>query len=59
MLAYGVVTDFMDECLRIGESIAIESLKLFVKEEVSIYSEEYLRSPNDNDIARLLAVSQY
>ena len=59
ILAYGVTIDFMDECLRIGESIAIKSLKLFVKADVSIYSEEYLRSPNDNDIARLLVISQY
>ena len=55
MLAYGVAIDFMDEYVRIGESIAIESLKKFVKAVVDIFSKEYLRSPNNEDIARILA----
>ncbi|XP_023912733.2 uncharacterized protein LOC112024326 [Quercus suber] len=59
MLAYGVSVDFMDEYLRIGETTAIKSLKNFVKAVVSIFSEEYLRSSNSNDIARLLAVGQH
>ena len=59
ILAYGVSADFMDEYLRIGVTTVIKSLKKFVKAVVSIFSEEYLRSPNDNDIARLLAVGQH
>ncbi|KAL0008142.1 hypothetical protein SO802_009644 [Lithocarpus litseifolius] len=55
MLAYGMAADFIDEYVRIGESIAIESLKKFVKAMVDIFSKEYLRSPNNEDIARLLA----
>jgi hypothetical protein len=55
MLAYGVTADFMDEYLKIGEPTVIESLKKFVKAVISIFSEEYLRSPNNQDIARLLA----
>jgi hypothetical protein len=55
MLAYGVTVDFMDEYVRIGESTAMKSLKKFVKAVISIFSEEYLRSPNNKDIARLLA----
>ncbi|XP_065623247.1 uncharacterized protein LOC136064850 [Quercus suber] len=54
MLAYGVTADFMDEYVRIGESTAIESMKKFVKAVVDIFSKEYLRSPNNEDIARLL-----
>ena len=54
MLAYGVVADFTDEYVRIGESTAIKSLKKFVEAIVESYSTEYLRSPNSNDIARLL-----
>nr|XP_023916280.1 uncharacterized protein LOC112027863 [Quercus suber] len=54
MLAYGVAADFMDEYVRIGESTAIESMKKFVKAVVDIFSKEYLRSPNNEDIARLL-----
>ncbi|XP_028052813.1 uncharacterized protein LOC114257248 [Camellia sinensis] len=58
MLAYGVAANFMDEYVRIGESISIESLKYFVKAIVDIFSNEYLRSPNSNDIAELLAVGE-
>ncbi|XP_028105480.1 uncharacterized protein LOC114304514 [Camellia sinensis] len=58
MLAYGVAADFMDEYVRIGESTAIESLKYFVKAVVDIFSNKYLRSPNSNDIAKLLAVGE-
>ena len=54
MLAYGVTADFMDEYVRIGESTTMKSLKKFVKVVVDIFSKEYLRSPNNEDIARLL-----
>ena len=55
MLAYGVIADFRDEYVQIRESTAIESLKKFVKAVVDIFSNEYLRSPNNENIARLLA----
>ena len=51
MLAYGVAAEFMDEYVRIGESAAMKSLKKFVKAVVTIFSDEHLRSPNENDIA--------
>ena len=56
MLAYGVAVDAVDDYVRIGESTAIESLKRFVRAVVAIFSNEYLRSPNNDDIARLLAM---
>ncbi|XP_075662918.1 uncharacterized protein LOC142632380 [Castanea sativa] len=55
MLAYGVTADFMDEYVRIEETTAIESLKFFFKAVVDIFSKEYLRAPNNEDFARLLA----
>ena len=55
ILVYGVTIDFMDEYVQIGESTAIESLKKFVKAVVDIFSKEYLWSPNNEDIARILA----
>ncbi|XP_062161950.1 uncharacterized protein LOC133868980 [Alnus glutinosa] len=55
MLAYGVTADFMDEYLKIGEATVLKSLKRFVQAVISIFSEKYLRSPNNEDIARLLA----
>ena len=58
MLAYEVTADFMDEYVRIAESTTMMSLKNFVAAVVAIFSEEYLRSPNNEAIARLLAHSQ-
>ncbi|XP_050290402.1 uncharacterized protein LOC126728652 [Quercus robur] len=58
MLAYGVTADFLDEYVRIAESTAMMSLKKFVATVVAIFSEQHLRSPNNEDIARLLAHSQ-
>ncbi|GLT54221.1 hypothetical protein SLA2020_274380 [Shorea laevis] len=58
MLAYGVPADYVDEYVRIGEATAIESLQKFVNAVVSIYSDNYLRSPNSDDVARLLEVGE-
>ena len=58
MLTYGVTGDLMDEYVRIGESTAIESFKKIVKAVISVFSDEYLRSPISNDIARLLTIGQ-
>ncbi|KAL0005283.1 hypothetical protein SO802_012844 [Lithocarpus litseifolius] len=58
MLAYGVTANFLDEYVRIAKSTAMMSLKKFVAAVVAIFSEQYLRSPNNEDIARLLAYGQ-
>ncbi|KAM6542923.1 hypothetical protein CsatB_007370 [Cannabis sativa] len=58
ILAYGVSGDFVDEYLRIAENTSTECLKKFVKAVIGIFSNEYLRSPNKNDIARLLAFGE-
>jgi hypothetical protein len=54
MLAYGTSADSTDEYVRIGESTVIECLKRFCRAIVEVYGEEYLRSPNAVDVARLL-----
>ena len=54
MLAYGVSGDFIDEYVRIGETTALESLKIFFTAVIDVFSEEYLRKQNNKDIARLL-----
>lgn len=55
MLAYGVAADAVNEYVRIGESTLIEYVKLFVQVIYEVFGEEYLRSPNSFDIARLLS----
>jgi hypothetical protein len=56
MLTYGVAADAMDEYVRIGESTALESLRRFVNAIIEVFGDEYLRSPNEKDIERLLAL---
>jgi hypothetical protein len=58
MLAYGVPADATDEYVRIGESTATESLRRFVRAVIEVFGGEYLRSPNEADIARLLALGE-
>jgi hypothetical protein len=58
MLTYGVSADATDEYVRIGESTALESLRRFVAAVVEIFEAEYLRHPNEADIARLLALNE-
>ncbi|KAK9289768.1 hypothetical protein L1049_007927 [Liquidambar formosana] len=55
MLAYGLVADIVDNHVSSDESIAIESLKRFVKAIIGVFGDEYLRSPNNAFVARLLA----
>ena len=57
MLAYDAPADSLDECLRLGESTIIESMRRFVNAVVQVFSDEYLRSPNEEDAARLLAIN--
>ncbi|GAA0139648.1 hypothetical protein LIER_35118 [Lithospermum erythrorhizon] len=58
MLTYGITGDLIDEYIRIGEIAAIKSIKRFVKAIIHIFGSEYLRSPNTNNIVRLLAKSE-
>ena len=58
MLAYGVAADAMDDYVRTGESIAIESLRRFVAAVVEVFGDEYLISPNEDDTARLHAIGE-
>ena len=55
MLVYGVTGDFMKEYVRIRETTTLQSLKKCVTAVVDIFSEKYLRKPNNEDITRLLA----
>ena len=58
ILAYGTPADSVDEYIRTGESTAIESLIRFVKVVIAMFSDHYLRSPINIDIARLLQTGE-
>jgi len=58
ILAYGIPADLTDEYLQIRESIAIESLRAFVKAIVEVFGDWYLRASNEADICRLLSIGE-
>ncbi|XP_057803130.1 uncharacterized protein LOC131018426 [Salvia miltiorrhiza] len=58
ILAYGVPADATDEYINIGESTAIKCVKKFCRAIVKIFSDQYLRSPNASDVARLLYIGK-
>ena len=58
MLAYGSPADAQDETLRIAESTGLETLKRFCQAIVDVYGSEYLRSPNEADVTRLLEMHE-
>jgi hypothetical protein len=58
MLIYGVPADAADEYVRFAESTTIESLKRLVTAIIEIFGDGYLRSPNEDDTARLLALGE-
>ena len=49
----------MDEYVQIGETTTLQSLKKFITAVVDVFSKEYLRKSNNEDITRLLALSEY
>jgi hypothetical protein len=58
ILAYGGALDANDEYIRIGKSTASKCLYHFCKAVIDLYSNEYLRAPNEQDIKRLLAIGK-
>ncbi|XP_074373481.1 uncharacterized protein LOC141713809 [Apium graveolens] len=58
MLAYDISADAVDDYVRIGESTAVEALKKFVFNIITLFEGEYLRKPNSNDVQRLLQMSE-
>jgi hypothetical protein len=47
---------YVDEYVCIGESITIEWLRRYVRIVCEVFSEQYLRPPNENDTTRLLNI---
>jgi hypothetical protein len=51
--------DQLDEYIKIGESIAVECLKLFVEGVIAKFRAEYLRRPTVQDIERLMEIGEH
>ncbi|XP_022040837.1 uncharacterized protein LOC110943395 [Helianthus annuus] len=59
VLAYGTSADAHDEYFRMSETVTRASLIKFVEGVISCFGQEYLRRPNNGDLARLLHVGAY
>jgi hypothetical protein len=44
-LAIGSAADHLDEYLKIGETTALEAMKLFTEVVIAVFGERYLRHP--------------
>jgi hypothetical protein len=55
MLAYGALGDAQDDYIRMAESMAMECMSRFCRAVVSVFGSDYLRTPNEEDTARILA----
>jgi len=58
ILAYGLPADAVDEYVRIGDSTARQALNHFCQAVIEVFGEQYLRAPNEADVARLLQEGQ-
>ena len=58
ILAYGIAADLIDEYCRLAKSTALENLRRFVRAVIEVFGGQYLRSPNAEDTARLLAIGE-
>jgi hypothetical protein len=57
-LAYGVPGDFIDDYMRMSESICHEAMYRFCEDVIAVFGEYYLREPNMDDTARLLSINE-
>jgi hypothetical protein len=56
MMAYGISANLVDGNLAMGESQAINYVKRSVVAMIEVFGPEYLRAPNAQDMAKLLAI---
>jgi hypothetical protein len=54
VLGDGILVDYADEYLRIGEDTTMESVCRFCKVMILVFGPTYLRAPNEQETMRLM-----
>jgi hypothetical protein len=54
IVAYGALGDAQDDYIRMAESIDMECMYRFRRAVVSVFGPDYMRTPNEEDIARIM-----
>jgi hypothetical protein len=54
-IAYGAPCDTNEDYLRVAESTCFETVGRFCRAVVAVFGKDYLRAPNEQDIASILA----
>lgn len=57
MLAYGNAADSLDEYIQISEDSILDSLKQFTKSLIEEFGSDYLRTPTEIDLRRILKIN--
>jgi hypothetical protein len=55
MLAYGAPGDSQDDYIHMAKSTAMECMSRFCRAVVSVFRSDYLRTPSEEDAARIFA----
>jgi hypothetical protein len=58
VIAYGILVDYTDKYLHIGEDTTILSVRMFAKTIIRVFGPEYLRSPNEEDTKKLMDMNR-
>lgn len=58
ILAYGLESDVLEDYLQLGDNTTVECIREFAEGVVDVFAEQYLRRPNEEDIALLLAAGK-
>jgi hypothetical protein len=59
MLAYGVVSDYINEYVRMSKSSCLKAMYRSCRVVITVFGEEFMRQPTAEDITRLLSINTF
>jgi hypothetical protein len=58
MIAHGILADYTNEYLSIGENTTLECVRIFAKVLICVFGLVCLRDPNEEDTKRLITINE-